>query len=282
MVSNLCETASIIGDENEQSRKIQRITSEFSLLKQRIEILEQQVDDSHYVLPKRFQSNVRNSSVKICSLNDEPCGVGFFVSENVIVTAAHNLNSYKQVHSDTGEKIVKAFIYESSDVMIAVNLVLTTWHADYDLAVLKYDSNHSEFLRINSDCDISLGENRLAITTFSITMDSILKEDVNIRNISLDTFAVMSAELFMIKKNHFVYRSNCFSGDSGGAIIFSNSGKVVGLHLETVNEANEELELGKFKLADVAESVNSCVRGFSSGFLGLRLDTETIQKIIFG
>lgn len=96
-----------------------------------------------------------------------------------------------------------------------------------------------------------------------------------------DKFAVMPVTIYKVTKNHVVYLSDAFSGDSGGAVVCNSKGEVLALHLETVNQANEELEKDKYTLQDVAESVNSCIRGFSQGFLGLRLDSAEIRTLIF-
>lgn len=92
---------------------------------------------------------------------------------------------------------------------------------------------------------------------------------------------MIPAHVYRKSQNHIVYFSHLFSGDSGGAIIFSKSGEVIGLHLETVNQAIDELEHESYTVEDVANSVKSVIQGLSQGFLGLRLDSEIIQNLIF-
>jgi hypothetical protein len=96
-----------------------------------------------------------------------------------------------------------------------------------------------------------------------------------------DKFAVMPATIYKVSDNHVVYSSSCFSGESGGAVVFGPTGKVFALHLETVNQANERLRKEEITLAEVADSVNSIVRGMSQGFLGLRLDSKLISSLLF-
>ena len=137
--------------------------------------------------------------------------------------------------------------------------------------------SHISFLAIGSN-DSMLGEKRIAITSFGI---AITAELAGIK-FDGDDFAVLPAEIFRLRTNHIVYLSNCFSGDSGGAVVFSKTGEAIALHLETVNQANEELEHGNYTLEDVANSVSSVTRGFSQGgFLGLRLGTDCVRNMIF-
>lgn len=146
---------------------------------------------------------------------------------------------------------------------------------DYDLAVLTSASNHNSYLTI--DLDEEIVDNRLAVTSFGIALTAELA-DIQFDG---DGFAPLPATMYRKSKNHLVYMSNLFSGDSGGAVVFSRSGRVVALHLETVNQAREELEHGLYTLVEVANSVNSVIKGFSQGLLGLRLASPTIRGLIF-
>ncbi len=96
-----------------------------------------------------------------------------------------------------------------------------------------------------------------------------------------DGFAVMAAILVSNSQHFVVYSSVIFSGDSGGAVVFSENGGAFALHLESVNQAKEELEHGtRFTLEDVADSVNQVTRGLTQGYLGLRLDSDQIQAML--
>ena len=166
-------------------------------------------------------------------------------------------------------------IFSSIGIFVPAKLSVKARHTDLDLAVLIFAGTHAHLNIINLASGI--GEKRLAVTSFAIGVTSELA-DIKFDG---DGFAVLSAQMIRLSKSHIVYSSNLFSGDSGGAMVFSKNGDVVALHLETVNEANDELEHGKYTLKDVADSVNRVVRGFSQGFLGLRLDSPAVRNIIF-
>jgi len=231
--------------------------------------LEQEVDDSHYTLPPRHVEPVKKSSVLILNDDMTSAGVGFFVSPKIVVTANHNLTSYRNATSIN----VKVF---SNIGFVSANLTVKVRNTDLDLAVLTFAGTQHSHLSIISDAS-SVGEQRLAVTSFSIAISAELSEI----QFEGDGFALVPAQMFKISSNHIVYQSNVFSGDSGGAVVFSKEGKVVALHLETVNQAHEELEHNSYTLGNVANSVNSIIRGFSQGFLGLRLDSQAIQDLIF-
>jgi hypothetical protein len=229
------------------------------------------VADSHYILPPRYMESVKHSSVLFMDRNKNPAGVGFFVSNDTVITADHNLK-------DHGNNVTQVPVkyFGARGRFVSSSLTVKKRYPDHDLAVLSSSTSHISFLSIGSN-DSMLAEKRVAVTSFSI---AITAELAGIK-FDGDGFAVLPAEIIRLSRNHIVYLSNCFSGDSGGAVVFSKTGEVIALHLETVNQANEELEHGNYTLEDVANSVNSVTRGFSQGFLGLRLDSDCVRNMIF-
>ena len=67
------------------------------ILVQRIAYLEQEVEDSHHVLPPRHIESVKHSSVLLLDRNQNPAGVGFFVSNDTVITANHNLKTMEKM-----------------------------------------------------------------------------------------------------------------------------------------------------------------------------------------
>ena len=119
-------------------------------------------------------------------------------------------------------------------------------------------------------------DTRLAIISFGIGLSkAVEREDVMHQH-----FMVVQGTLLNISKHHIVYQSNLFSGDSGGAVICASDGQVIGLHLETVNEANEKIESRLVTVEEVNRSVNSLISGLTRGFVGLRLDSGVIRTIL--
>jgi tetrahydromethanopterin S-methyltransferase subunit B len=239
-------------------------------LLQRLAELEQAVDDSHYILPPRHLEPVKRSSVLILDSRKTPAGVGFFVSSNIVVTANHNLTSYVNTTS------IDVKLFSSSGRLVSAKLTVKLRHADLDLAVLTFAGTGHGHLSIIRGVN-NIGEQRLAVTSFSIAMSQQLP-DITFEG---DGFILVPAQMLRTSPHHIVYHSNLFSGDSGGAVVFSKAGEVVALHLQTVNEAHEELDHNSYTLDDVANSINSIVRGFSQGFIGLRLDPADVQALIF-
>ena len=239
-------------------------------LKRKVEELTQTVEDAEYILPPRYLSQAKSSSVIILHPNQEFSGVGFFVSPSILITVAHNIVQY-------GKKARKIFakIYDDTGTLIEVKLTMKRLCNKFDIAVLKYDKAH---IHLTIGDVTIIGMKNFALASFTNALSQQLQEITSFTN---DGFAVIPSSVFKVSTNHIVYSSVAFSGDSGGALLFTKNGEVVAMHLETVNEAAEELQLNKFTLKDVAKSVNSCVAGFSSGFLGLRLFSQEVQNIIF-
>ena len=244
-------------------------------LLRRLEELEREVDDSHHVLPVRYLDNVKRASVLFLHPDGEPAGVGFFVPPTLVVTANHNMKRYLDSATTVFVKL-----FDNMGQFVSSTLSVKGRHPDYDFAVLCTSTVHEPVLMIvdQSLGDLNAGgENRLAVTLFGIAFNAELADI----QFSGEGFAVLPAQIFRKSENHMVYLSNLFSGESGGAVVLPRLGTVVALHLETVNQANEELEHGSCTLQDVTNSVNSIVRGFSQGFLGLRLDSLTVRNMIF-
>jgi hypothetical protein len=233
--------------------------------------LQQKQDDMTVILPVRFQFAARHASVKILQSDQSTyVGIGFFVRPNIVVTAYHNL---QENYSDTDA--IFGVVQNSDGNTETIPFSLKGCLVDFDLAVLSstYVSDH--VLPVKSDIqNIPFGSKELVVTTFNSTTVNHCPD-----LFSLD-FGVIPAALLKISARHLLYNSNLYSGDSDAALIHSSDGSVIGIHLETVNEANESLRKKEFTVENVAESVNKLVSGLSQGFLGVRLDIPEITQLI--
>jgi V8-like Glu-specific endopeptidase len=243
----------------------------------RIRTLEQTVDDLKTILPARFVENTEKSSIKILRYNAENetlegCGVGFFINNNMVVSCAHNFPELKDiVNNDIKKIIAKGEIYDGQ--VIELRLIGFSGANEYDLAIFETEYNNTHHLTIGSP---QQHDTRLAITSFSIGLTNAVGRD----NVMRQHFMVIQGILIEVTNHHIVYQSNLFSGDSGGAVICASDGRVIGIHTETVNEAHEKIENERITLAELNESINSIVSGLSQGFVGLRLDSDVIGKIL--
>lgn len=143
-----------------------------------------------------------------------------------------------------------------------------------DVAMLFSSEESPSFLNIGSMVNVGKNSKCLAVTSFSISMTNQLKEFPE------ESFTVAPPIMLKNSSHHLVYSSCLFSGDSGGAIIHTDDGNVIGMHLETVNEALEKMNIDSSTMEDRARSINSLVEGTRSAFLGIMLSCDEILKMI--
>ena len=282
MIGRILLVSAPNSEDIEQLRKrLKVVEQEFEVVKQELtesaamlQVVQQELLDSATIVPDRFLENLQHSTVQILDASDEPVGVGFFVSSNIIVTAFHNIEDQSNIRalitSGDGQKNTHTLTFT------AAALEMLEKCKNLDIGILRVETPHRYHLSIYAYDENNSRRKDFALASYSIG----LVQQVPPERLG-DKFGVMPVVIYKVTTNHVIYLSNCFSGDSGGAVICSTKGEVFALHLETVNQASEELDKEKFTLEDVAESVNSCVRGFSQGFLGLRLDSADINSLIF-
>ena len=239
--------------------------------------------DSTTILPTRFSDRTRLSSVNILSETRAECvGVGFFLgTHRRIVAALHVLTEhYPGVKV---KRVVIGLVHRSgadgSVELIETKFSVIKMHKQYDIAVLELHSqsqNDAEACLELPPLDYDYSEKRLAITSFSSSLAREAPLQIN------NDFCVLPAYFLKCSDHHIVYSSNCFSGDSGGAILLSHDGFVRAMHQETVNQAREKLE--RISMDDesiiLMDSINSLTSCMSQGFIGLRLDVSDIQDLI--
>ena len=238
--------------------------------------LKQSQEDLAVLLPVRFQDLAKRASVEIVQSDQQTyVGIGFFLRPNLVITANHNLlQNYRD------DDVVFVRVHSDEVGMETVGFKLKGRHEDYDIAVLyccsAYKSPHVLQVATAPAVDVPTGSTRLAITTFSNAISEQCRGSTFPRS-----FGVLPATLTKRSDHHLLYSSNLFSGDdSGAALIHAANGKVIGIHLETVNEANEALRKEEITIEKVAESVNSLVSGLSQGFIGLRLDILEVNSLL--
>ena len=246
--------------------------------KKEMENQEQEIADLKVVLPSRYIRNTTLSSVKILGEDGSSVGVGFFVTPTKVVTALHCIEKFSNF--GLGMEI-RGMRHNGVDFNLdEISLVLDDYNRSLDVAVLVSSSSNECYLKIGQlspssedPLPLDFQTKCLAITSFCIGLSGQLHE------FSPERFHVATAVLLRTSAKHFLYSSSLFSGDSGGAIIHTTEGTVVGMHLETVNES---LELMSYNVEEIKDSINSLVNGAQSGYVGVILNIREILEMVDG
>lgn len=190
----------------------------------------------------------------------KPVGVGFCVgNKNKAITAWQNLPANARV----GDCVVG--FPGSQDTRNSLDLEVAYVSPQLNLAVLEI--KHSTFthqsLQIHTTTPMPGTECMLASFQFSLT--ELFPDETS------HSVGIFRGIVVKLHPHHLCYDCPSFSGDSGGAVILSNGG-IIGMHIETVNQARERLRqasVGSNKLHDIDQSVESLIRSISSGSIGL-------------
>lgn len=89
----------------EANKKILETKKQIAETEKQIAETKRILDDSKYTLPPRYLEKAKYSSVIILNSDDEFSGIGFFVSENIVITVLHNLKSYSRVKENKSKNI---------------------------------------------------------------------------------------------------------------------------------------------------------------------------------
>jgi len=215
------------------------------------------------------------SSVFLLTENDlpngDPIGVGFCVGgSDKAVTACHNLPSKCKVGS-----CVKGFF---GPPHAGETLEMRVKHMDTKLDFAVLEIMHATFSYQSLPVYTSVPEEgyECVLAAYQVSLVTQLQPDITTRH----SLGIIRASLTRVHTRHIVYECPSFAGDSGGALVFSD-GAVVGMHIETVNQAAERLghstSIGA-RLDDVERSVDSMIRNLSSGCIGVK--AATFAKLV--
>ena len=186
-----------------------------------------------------------------------PIGVMFFVSPECAVTANHNL----------GSKKTDDYVYYKQPGQRSPSMISVCFQDEQqDFAILRCGKGKHAHLALldTSASPPECGVNFL-LAAYQIGITEELGDDFE------TTFGLMQGCVTKTSKNHMVYQSTTFAGDSGAALTLVN-GNVIGIHVEGVNQAKERLRKKSDvneRLTEVENSVDGLIKGTAQGCIGL-------------
>jgi hypothetical protein len=254
----------------------------FDELKEEIRCLKGSLDDLRYDIPPRHTKKLQRSAVLFLSAEHQSIGIGVFISPTRVITAFHVIaKHYKAMTKKNFKSVIVNGKYTTdqlTDKLALAQFRVVNRDSQKDLAVLDLVDGSSP---PHSHCVLPLigalsnlpSTARLVVTSFTSAIAKQVPDRID------EGFAVIPAQFIKATANFCAYQSSLFSGDSGGAFILAQTGDLLCIHLETVNEASEKLRKNATPEKTVS-SINDLVSGLSSGFIGLRLDSQEVQDFI--
>jgi len=192
----------------------------------------------------------------------KPIGVGFCIGNRQrAITAHHNFIS-PRVNSK-----VQGF-FGAPRLGQYLDMVITYESAPLDLVILRIE--HSSFSNRSLQVSNLIPTMRTicVLVAFQISPYKQSISDIETRY----EVSVIRGFVERCHSYHFTYDTSCFSGETGGAVIILD-GLVIGMHVETVNQARERLLRAltvKGRLDDVEQSVDSLVKRSASGCIAIK------------
>lgn len=207
-----------------------------------------------------------------------PIAVAFFVSPTRAVTALHTLT----VHDGEPGDVVKlrAVLLRSPSIERSVSMRVVHVDVRLDYAVMvPMDPSFlaAAHLTVCSDAEV-VRTKPLVLLTLRVKLAEKERAVAAVDggdpmagiSFTLNTTQCMSS-LF---PDRFEYTAQAFAGDSGGAVVVSRSGEVVGLHVEIVNTTEHPQKRAKAKDTsdELMSSVSSLVSNPAHMCVAARLD----------
>jgi V8-like Glu-specific endopeptidase len=181
-----------------------------------------------------------------------PIGVCFFVSKHRAVTCCHNVTL----------KRLRSFVWcrSNSDVL---RLRLVFKSNDDDYAILDLEQGDAPAFLEPTDDKPEIGA-QFILASYSIGIMEHIKDEFKL------SISVSSAQINKVSANHVVYQAPTYAGDSGSALVLLG-GKVFGIHLASVNQANERLRVqgAKERMTAAEASIDQLIQGTAQGAVGL-------------
>ena len=207
------------------------------------------------------------NSVCVLIEEGENFGSGFAVSNSRVYTAAHHWEeadgegaTYFEVA--VGDKVECIHGKPSANKRYNLQVVKLDEHLDYCILEIIGDHTFTEWLETDVSPNLKL-TTPVFLASYQIGIQKQL-DDYNM-GVSL---GIANGIILRRSNRHMVHSCAAFKGDSGGAIVISN-GKVIGLHVASVTEAQHMLDVTLVDFGSVADSINQLCDAQSSGSVAL-------------
>jgi len=207
-------------------------------------------------------------------------GVGFFFKQGFAVTASHNVKNPQDMEPTPAGTEVKG-VFGSPHEGKTVFLAVTADYPKLDICCLRLVAcEPAGFVPVFLPLDLTPVD--VSTPAWLLSYQTGLANDLKDRfNLAMHH---VRAE-FMADPNprHLLYSCLAWPGDSGSALILAN-GKVVGLHIETVNHFEERKRLAgansKARLTDIEKSIDMLIRGSAHGYIAV--NAQALDDCITG
>ena len=194
-------------------------------------------------------------------------GSGFAVSSKRVLAAAHHWEEGDDEDATrfavaVGDQVQCIHGKPSDNKRYNLQVVKLDQHLGYCILELIGDSTLSEWLETDVSPNL-----RLTTPVFLAAYQIGIQQHLETYNMGV-SLGIANGIIMRRSNRHMLHSCSAFKGDSGGAIVISN-GKVIGLHVASVNEAKKLLDLNEIDFGSVADSINQLCDAQASGSIAL-------------
>jgi Trypsin-like peptidase domain len=205
----------------------------------------------------------------VCVLIEEgkTFGSGFAVSHSRVYTTARHWEEEDDEGGTyfavaVGDKVECIHGRPSANKRYKLQVVKLDEHLDYCILKIIGDHTFTEWLETDVSPNLTL-TTPVFLAAYQIgTQDHL--DDYNMGA----SLGIANGIVMRRTKRHMVHSCAAFKGDGDGTIVISN-GKVIGLHIASVNEAKHMLDLTSVDFESVADSINQLFDAQTSGSVAL-------------
>jgi hypothetical protein len=165
-------------------------------------------------------------------------------------------------------------IYGNPSNKKCYTLKIETMDQKVDYCILERlgDAPFPEWLETNASPNL-----RVSLPVFLAAYQIGVQKDLDAYDME-PSLGVTSGMVMKTTNRHFLHSCCAFKGDSGGAIVIGN-GQVIGIHIASVNEAEDMLNMSNIDLGSIENSINQLTHSHYSGSIALRLSAIEVAQV---